>query len=492
MSISQWFDSLNARLQTVEREWPAADEPKRMALAKQLFELREASDQFVELWLHFEEQLSRVIKEIKEQQGQPVQTDDKAFQAVKQAVLGDSDSGQGSGQPAGNQEKTAALEDDARTEQGLLFRKGEGFYHLRLFHDAKRCFSELVQHSPDWEYGRLYYAYSLFFSEEREAATKEFRLLSRTASSPKITAISFNALGCIFAEEARFLEANQAFTAALEAYPHYLEALFNLALCQLHDGAAEEALDSIEQYLQRSEDDWEAQIVWLRAAEALAAMDGMKERVPPVPMRMPNRHLKPNTLRELAAVYEARGQVHRAQVCYRYLTEQLPGEGWTWHGLAWTLWQINGTEKAFSLVKKAISLAPDNLDFHFSYGWMQLFSGQQEDALKTFRFILSRQRDHRLAQSGLITVCSAQGDYVEAKRVAESFLLEDDAYLRSLGYYHLGRLAMLQEDWLLAREYFRHVDGNHGFIREVPLFLKLCAEKLGLDSRQLTEESLPI
>nr|WP_242466624.1 tetratricopeptide repeat protein [Brevibacillus brevis] len=353
-----------------------------------------------------------------------------------------------------------------------------------MFQDAKKCFAELVQKSPDWESGRLYYAYSLLLCEEKELAFREFRLLGRTAGSPTIVAISFNAIGCILAEEEQWLEAAQAFKTSLEIKPEQEEAKYNLALCYLRDGDAQEALDELEPYLEKNEHDWEAQMLWLRAAKLLHMMDQTVEWSPPKGLQLPTRDLDSDTLQEMASLYETVGNYHRAQICYHFLTERSPKDGWTWHGLAWNTWLIAGTKRALTLVKKAISLAPENDDFLFSYGWMLLFDGRVEEAIKAFRIMLEKNRDNRLGQSGMISAYEKLGDTQEAKRMAKYFLEDAEPYVRSLGYFHLGRIAVVEENWRLAEQYFQRALPFAEQLWEIPIYLQLCASKLGQSEMQ--------
>jgi tetratricopeptide (TPR) repeat protein len=455
MLMEEWFQALRTKAESVEQKWQGASEQEKLELADELFELRKISDRIVDLWLQFEEKLSHVIGHIKQFEGQHPK-EAKAEEHPLPVQLNDDD-----------------------MPDVHMFRTGEGFYHLRLYQDAKRCFADLLQESPDWENGRLYYAYSLMFCDEKEAAMKEFRLLSKSASSPAVAAISYNAVGCMLAEEEQWLEAAQAFKTALEAQPDHREAKYNLALCYLRDGEVQDALQTIEEVLEQSENDWEAQLVWLRAAKQLQILDETADPEPPAGLLLPNRKLDTETLREMAALYESLGNYHRAQICYHFLAERLPREGWVWHGLAWNTWLIAGTRRALTLLKKAISLAPDNLDFHFSYGWMKLFDGRVEEAVTAFRFILLKQPDHRLAQSGLITAYERSGEWQTAKRLAETFTRNDDPYIRSLGYYHLGRIAVARENWRLAEQYFRRALPHSVQFREIPLYLHLCASKLG-------------
>ncbi|USG63474.1 tetratricopeptide repeat protein [Brevibacillus ruminantium] len=506
MKLEDWFHTLQVKAETIERQWPDASEHEKLQLADQLFQLRKVSDRLVDLWLQFEEKLSYAIRQIKKMEGQeepqadnlqefvyqdmkdtepkvPTTQQEETATAYKEpeaALAGEASTG---GQATATTGTAATMKKDSQLELHReyehMFRKGEGFYHLRMYQDAKTCFQELVQASPDWESGRLYYGYSLLFCGEKEGAMREFRLLSRSASSPSITAISYNAIGCILAEESQWLEAAQAFKEAVAVLPKHRDAWFNLALCYLNDGDVHEALDAVEKVLDESDQDWEAQMLWLRALRALQSRDSSAEREAPAGLSLPNRNLDSETLREMASLYESLGNYHRAQVCYHFLTDRLPKEGWTWHGLAWNTWLIAGTRRALTLMKKAISLAPNQLDFQFSYGWMLLFDGKVDEAFAVFRAILLRERDHRLAQSGMITAYEWMGEIQAAKKLAKPFIEDADTFVRSLGCYHLGRISMAEENWRLAEQYFRRVLPHSDHFREIPFYLQMCANKLG-------------
>jgi len=464
MDLPQYFQGLTAQLEEIARNWDAAAENEKLELANRLLQLRKESDLIVDLWLQFEEKLSHVIKHVKQEQpdaGEEMSLPEPPDQPEEVATGGQ------------------LQEDASRDKQWHMYRKGEGFYHLRLYQDARSCFAELLRESPDWEMGRLYYAHSLMFCGETEAALKEFRLLSRSASSPRVEAISYNALGCLLAEEGQWLEAGQAFKAALEIQPHYREAQFNLALCHLEDGEAKEAMEAIEAYLTAVDDDWEAEALWLQAAKMLATGDPLSVIQAPSQLQLPDSEHEPQTLHEMARMYEAKGQIHRALLCYSLLREKLPGESWVYQGLAWNTWLIAGIGKALPLIKKAVSLSPDQLDYIFTYGWMLMFDGEVDKAVAAFRFILRKQPNHWLAMSGLITACEMKGELDQARQLAEPYLQEKEEQLRSLGFYHLGRIAMLEEDWSMAESYLRQVRITGDMFREVPLYRQLCAAKLG-------------
>lgn len=506
MKIDEYFTSLRNGLERIEAEWEKADTNRKLLLAGELKEHRDVSDQIVDQWIQYEEKLSMLIKKVKHsnnklndnmtdwQQGAVLDTmqetpADSVMATnieMKKGTSLDTSAGQSQ-----NKETNAAPVVDKHEH---LFRKGEGFYHLRLFEDSKNYFGKLLTENPDWEHGRLYYAYSMYFRDEREAALREFRLLSRTASSPKVSAISYNAIGCILAEEKHYLEAVQSFESARETMPSHAESLFNLALCHFHQGDAREAIDTLDEYLDENPNDWAALVLWIRIASLLHKQDSTLVLHPPSQIQVPDRNTDPQLLREMAAMYEANGQVHLAMLSYHYIIEQNPRQGWAWHGLAWNTWLIEGEQKALPLLKKAITLAPNNNDFLFSYGWMHLCVGRLDKAAEIFRFVILRNRRHILSLSGLVTIYSCRGEYVEAKRLASTFVDDQDPYVQSLGYYHLGKIAVREESWKVAKHYLKKVLYDTGHFGEVPQYLKLCNDKLGLTSPAFEEkpDTIPI
>ncbi|MGE5703821.1 MAG: hypothetical protein ACM32O_14950 [Clostridia bacterium] len=64
MYIDDWFQSLTKRIRAIEHEWPQATDFRKQELLSKLWELRQASDQVVDLWLQYEEKLSNVMKQI--------------------------------------------------------------------------------------------------------------------------------------------------------------------------------------------------------------------------------------------------------------------------------------------------------------------------------------------------------------------------------------------------------------------------------------------
>ncbi|MET3289473.1 UNVERIFIED_CONTAM: tetratricopeptide (TPR) repeat protein [Brevibacillus sp. OAP136] len=463
MYIDEWFQSLTQRIRAIENEWQTATETRKQELLSKLWELRNASDSVVDLWLQYEEKLSQVMKHI---------TGELAAEQLQASLEGQSPSAYTGTLKAGGKEASGAsglamnqkspksdpasnAKDGSDDEDAMIrYRKGEGFFHLRLYENARGYFRELVAEAPDWETGRLYYAYSLLFCEDREEALREFRLLGKTAASKNVAAISCNAIGCMLAEEEKWLEARQAFCETLAHQPANTQAMYNMALTHLRDDEPEEAIEILDLYLSSMPDDWEAHVAWLHAAKSIAAKETAWIKETPPGLQLPIRQLDASVLYEIALFFESNGQNQRAYHCYRHLTERFPADDVAWHGMAWNVWLLHGAERALPLLKKAISLAPHKLDYLFSYGWLLLFNGEESRAASAFRFMLTKDVSNHLAKAGLIVASERLGDYPLAEMLADSLRSHNEAYLRALGNYHLGRLAAIQEQWNNAEAYF--------------------------------------
>lgn len=110
---------------------------------------------------------------------------------------------------------------------------------------------------------------------------------------------------------------------------------------------------------------------------------------------------------------------------------------------------------------------------------MLLFDGKIEEAMAAFRSMLAKKMDNRLGQSGMISAYEKMGEIHSAKRLAKEFTDDPEAYIQALGFFHLGRLAIVEENWRLAEQYFQRTLPFIDQFREIPIYLQLCASKLG-------------
>ncbi|WP_232696384.1 tetratricopeptide repeat protein [Brevibacillus daliensis] len=416
MFIDQWFMELQKRLERLEQEWPKATKEKKEELYREILQLRSYSDQMIDLWLKYEEKLNEVCRYVQHE---------KAFPKKYEKVLEMNDDSIGTSGIAHQQER---------------FKRAEGYYQLRLYDLAQKELAPLVEEMPNWEFGRLYYAYSLYFCNQKELAMKEFRLVSKTAISPQIVSISCNALGCMLGEEQKWIEAIPVYEKAIEVRPGYREAMYNLAIALLEEGEYEECIYWCEKLLDDKEKDWQTQVLYLRAIRHFYQLQPIEEASKLLSMSEPSSDLEPDTLRELAILSEETGHYRHAISCYRFLVDKRPMDIAFWHALARNTWLLHGATAAIPIIKKAITLSPTDIICQLTYAWMQLDVGEHLNARKVFQKIMEMDREgnYPLALMGMVFSFVSEGDYQEAKRLAFSFTELQNEYMQMMGHYQLS------------------------------------------------------
>nr|WP_081873180.1 tetratricopeptide repeat protein [Brevibacillus halotolerans] len=479
--IEDWFEDLRQKVDRIEKEWATASTEKQEHLIRQLKQLRTCSDQVIDLWLKYEEKLNEAIRMIK-------QTSDIPASAAESLVK-EYDKLLEAKQPL----EFSTLLEDEQPQMELhkeLYEKAEGFYHLRLYEQAKQHFASFLEQAPDWESGRLYYAYSLYYCCDYELALKEFRLLTRTAVSPKVVSISYNALGCMYVQEQKWLEAIQAFEMAISVRPQYTESRYNLAICYLEQGETEKTMKICEQLLAEHDQDWEVEVLYLRAVRQLFARYPQKDIERMLKMYDPNRNLDSPTLWELAMLAEQAGFYRHALSCYQFLLERQPLDAGLWHAIAWNKWLLDGPKQAMPALKKALTLAPEHPDYLFSYGWMQLATGEITSARIAFSKILNATENHHLGLLGLIYAHEGEGAYDEAKDIATTLIQKQDQYSQMLGHYQLGKLSLQQGNQIEASQYLEKARSYSDVVPEVNQWWERC--KNTKDHVQVTSQTAGI
>lgn len=477
--IEDWFDELHQKMAHIEEDWATASTEKQEHLIRQLKQLRTCSDQVIDLWLKYEEKLNEVIRMIKQTSDIPVSPKVNLYEE-HQKPSESIDVGEGTkGIEKELQQPlvlSTLLEGDQpqKEQQRELYERAEGFYHLRLYEQAKQHFASFLEQAPDWESGRLYYAYSLYYCLDHELALKEFRLLTRTAVSPKVVSISYNALGCMYVQEQNWLEAMQAFEMALSVRPQYAESRYNLAICYLEQGETEETMNICEQLLEEQDQDWELQVLYLRAVRQLFAQYPQKDIEIMLRMYEPNRNLDSPTLWELAMLAEQAGFYQHALSCYQFLLERQPLDAGIWHAVAWNKWLLDGPTQAMPALKKALTLAPEHPDYLFSFGWMKLATGEITTARIAFSKILNATENHHLGLLGLIYAHEGEGAYDQAKDLATTLIEKQDQYSQMLGHYQLGKLSLQQGNQMEASQYLEKARSYSDVIPEVNQWWERC------------------
>lgn len=422
MLLSHYFASLKDRLNQMEKTFPLLNEEQRFVLYEEVLVMREISDQVVEDWLQFEEKLA-VIQRMFEINSEEVGGNQSALPKQNELVL--------------------------PRHLAFHFLKGKGYFELSMYEEAVKSFSHIIRQDPDLELARLYLAFGFLMSRRLEVAYRQFQLLAETTAYAVFAAVAYNAMGVISVLEGRGDQGLQWFERALKVYPDLKEARFNqvlthVALQQFHDAA-----EVAKQLLQENQDDLELGLIYYYSC----AQTGQKKEAFKALQQCEKMDEQASALRPIALGYEKLGHYKEALALYRRLLPDLRSDANVWHGIGWTLWQMEKSEEALPYLKKAITLDPDRSDYACSYAWVLLGLNQREKAQKALEHI-HRKDQHPLSRSGLSHLSLIQGAEEQAEKFARELVHHKDPKIQGLGHYHMGRVFMEKKDYNQALHHF--------------------------------------
>ncbi|MDF2924421.1 MAG: hypothetical protein K0R57_3335 [Paenibacillaceae bacterium] len=209
--FKQLFASMNDALDEIITQIPTSSGEKRAELEERLAVLKAMSDTCIEEWLLFEEKVGQLSGE-PQQAVIPVKQPAAAAVAAVAAVHS----------PAAEAPSLAKPKDEAS------FAKGQGYYKLGMFMEAVGQFEQVVKEQPDFLLARVYLAMSYLRNGEYSDAYRHFQFLVPLTDNQKMKAISYNAMGCIQAEQQNMDKALEYFRLAHSADPGSIEPVLNL------------------------------------------------------------------------------------------------------------------------------------------------------------------------------------------------------------------------------------------------------------------------
>ena len=197
------FASMNEMLNEVASELPSATGTKRKELQEKLRALKAMSDACIEEWLLFEEKWAKVTQ----------QTGDSLLNLTADPF----------------DPEFSGKRDDR-------FIRGQGYYKLHMFNEAIDAFAPLVETQPDFSLARIYLAMSYLRKGEAEESYSHFHFLSQLTDNLQLRAISFNAMGCIQAQQRNMEKAFEFFDMAYRTDPVSVQPLIELGVCSEKKG----------------------------------------------------------------------------------------------------------------------------------------------------------------------------------------------------------------------------------------------------------------
>jgi len=201
--FKQLFASMNEALDQIIAQYPLAGPSKREDLEDQLTVLKAMSDTCIEEWLLFEEKMGQLTNPAKE---------DQPPEYLKAAP-----------QPAAKAPEKVQQHADSGS-----FARGQGYYKLAMFPEAVFELEKVVDKQPDFLMARIYLAMAYLRTGEFGDAYRHFQFVVPLTEDRRIKAISYNAMGCIHAENNNMDQAMEYFKKAHSADPDSVEPVLNI------------------------------------------------------------------------------------------------------------------------------------------------------------------------------------------------------------------------------------------------------------------------
>ncbi|MEC0373256.1 hypothetical protein [Paenibacillus chibensis] len=192
------FAEMNHMLDEIMKHYPTAQEAQKHQLIQKWNMLKTMSDGIIDEWLSFEEKMGE-------------------FRQKAEAG------------PALFSKETPEMEMHA-------FVRGQGYFRLFMYRQAVQQFSQVIRSYPDSLLARMYLAMAHLYLEETEEAHRHFIWILPLATSQKLKALIYNALGCIAAKHGNTVRAQDFFTLSLQCDPTLPDPLMNLKVCQQNRG----------------------------------------------------------------------------------------------------------------------------------------------------------------------------------------------------------------------------------------------------------------
>lgn len=239
------FATMQDILHDIMIHYPHANDTERKRLDEQLGKLKHFSDQFIEEWLQFEEQMAD-FRDLQQQGFKPKtglpngaqpqsQAQAKAAAGYPKVI---SAVPKTAPKPTNAVSETSGEHEEREAAEELCqaMTKGQGYFKLFMFRDAAKHFQAAVALSPDDNQARLFLGMTFMHLQEWQEAQRHFQLLVEVTEHPKWRALGLNALGCIQAVRMNLEQAATYFARAHEADPNFTDPLANMKSCEQHAG----------------------------------------------------------------------------------------------------------------------------------------------------------------------------------------------------------------------------------------------------------------
>ena len=420
MMDQKWMEKMQQELHRIEKEYPNVSAPDRAHLRERFQQVRISCDKVLEVWMTLHDQIMHLLEQY----------------------------------PDLENEEEAISEEFWLSESTVrAFRQGQGYYHLKLFIEAKKYFQQVAEEDPEFLLGRLYLALSYFQEGHLDEAQRQFQLAAEMADHDRFVAFASHMLGCVAVRRGEERKAIRYFSKAASLNGEEEDTWFNLGACHFRLEEYHEAIPYFYHALLRDPKDWESMFYLSSCYRKLQQWQSVFFWR----LAAYEKTESPEIMESIAHDYEDQGNPEKALAWYQKLRLRDPSRLSAYQGIAWNLWSLGRKDQAISWLKKGLTLAPDHPDLLFTYIWFLLKEGRSEVANN----ILTRIPAERSAQASWLVVRSElfvqSGQFDEAFRLAGEITQKAKSpAVQGLGHYQQGRVLLEMGRAAEALDHFRH------------------------------------
>lgn len=248
----------------------------------------------------------------------------------------------------------------------LAFQKGIGFFDLWMYDEAIIHLEKIITKYPDFNLARLYTAMTYFKKKEYSEARHEVLTMLKLSDDPALISLGHNILGMVYSFEQNYDQAIIHFHKAIDIKDNWNEPRFNLAIIFYKLKRYNEAINLLEGLYNNNPKDWEAILFLGKAYHQLQQFKKANEYF----KKSYSITRQPFIIKQIADYFEKRRNFQQAAYWYKkWLNIELKNPE-AMIGLAKTLYLSGDKKTGVLLLKKTLSITPENTEVLIMYAWM--------------------------------------------------------------------------------------------------------------------------
>lgn len=426
------FTQLFRAVDRVRMQLETADPELRPFLAQELRGLRELSEQYMDYWMELEEQILELMETYQLQHDSPVasvatpnpDTDDLSPVAKSASRI---EYGFETGMPNSDevfQLSVDSLDMDAPDydiakavfswpdEATAKFRRGLAYYDLFMFEPARVALEEVLT-QVDSMIVHLYLAAVLAVKGQSAKARVHLQTVFERSNEEAVITAGLEVEAQLLLQDGDIQKACRTYQAITERMPEYLDAWFNLGLCQAKLGNYKKAEEAFTRVMRDEPRDIEACLLLSSVQQYSRSLETAYQTCRFALDLSPGH---PGLRLQQSRLLYQMGHIERSlEVALRLADEDLHDQ----RILAWSVWlllQTRQSQTAIARLKRFLSLHPNDPAVLLQLGVAYLLCEDTKSAEPVLWAALPSSRDKSMLWLALGKVSASKGAYLEAQK----------------------------------------------------------------------------